>query len=71
MDPTSLEERSADGKLIMGLNAYKELCTLQISGEGVLINKDAVISCANIAASRAVRLVDTLKTVLAKDLSER
>jgi len=71
LDPTNLEERSADGKLIMGLNAYKELCTLQIGGDGVFINKEAVMSCANIAASKAVELVKTLKTNLARDLAER
>lgn len=71
LDPTNVEERSADGKLIMGLNAYKELCTLQIGGDGVFINKNAVMSCASIAASKAVELVNSLKTILAQDLSER
>lgn len=71
LDPTNVEERSSDGKLIMGLNAYKELCTLQIGGDGVFINKDAVMSCASIAASKAVELVNSLKSNLAQDLSER
>jgi len=71
LDPTNVEERSADGKLIMGLNAYKELCTLQIGGDGVFINKNAVMSCASIAASKALELVNNLKSSLAKDLSER
>jgi len=55
----------------MGLNAYKELCTLQIGGDGVFINKNAVMSCASIAASKALELVNNLKSSLAKDLSER
>ncbi|XP_046438503.1 exosome complex component RRP45-like isoform X2 [Daphnia pulex] len=71
LDPTNLEERSADGKLVMGLNAYRELCTLQISGDGVFIHKEAVISCANVAASRAVQMVEMLKKSLADDAAER
>lgn len=71
LDPTNLEERSADGKLVLGLNAYRELCTLQISGDGVFIRKEAVLSCANVAASRAVEMVEMLKKCLAADAAER
>ena len=66
-----MEERSADGKLTMGLNAYRELCTLQIAGEGVFINKEAVLSCANVAANRAIEMVNALKSALAADAVER
>lgn len=55
----------------MGLNAYRELCTLQISGDGVFIRKEAVLSCANVAASRAVEMVEMLKKCLAADAAER
>ena len=55
----------------MGLNAYRELCTLQIAGEGVFISKDAVLSCANVAANRAVEMVNLLKTALSTDAAER
>lgn len=44
---------------------------MQISGNGVYINKDAVLSCANVAAARAVEIVATLKAALAKDAKER
>ncbi len=71
MDPTNLEERSANGKLVMGLNAYRELCTLQISGDGVFIHKEAVLSCANVAASRAVEMVEMLKKALAANAADR
>lgn len=55
----------------MGLNAYRELCTMQISGDGVFIHKEAVLSCANVAASRAVNIVEKLKKALADDAAER
>jgi len=47
------------------------LCTLQITGDGVFIDKKAVLSAANVAAARAVEMVSTLKEVLAADASER
>lgn len=71
LDPTNLEERSSDGKLILGLNAYRELCTLQISGDAVFTKKEAVLSCANVAASRAVEMVGKLKAALASDAANR
>lgn len=71
LDPTNLEERSANGKLILGLNAYRELCTLQITGAGVFIEKSAVLSAANVAAVKAVEMVATLKQALASDATER
>lgn len=55
----------------MGVNAYRELCTLQISGDGVYIQKEAVLSCANVAATKAVEMVEMLKTALAADSAER
>ena len=66
-----MEERASDGKLVLGLNAYRELCTLQITGEGVFIKKEAVLSSANVAAARAVETVAMLKKVLADDAAER
>ena len=71
LDPTYLEERSADGKLVLGLNAYRELCTLQITGNGVFITKEAVLSSANVAAARAVEMVTALKESLTADAAER
>lgn len=71
LDPTSLEERSADGKLTVGLNAYRELCTLQIAGEGVFIGKEAVLSCANVAAVRALEMVNLLKKAISQDAADR
>lgn len=55
----------------MGLNAYRELCTLQISGDGVFIHKEVVLSCANVAAARAVEMVEMLKKSLAADAAVR
>ena len=71
LDPTNLEERCADGRLIMAFNAYKELCTLHMAGDGVFVTKDAVLSCANVAAHRAVEMVALLKSAITKDANQR
>ena len=38
MDPTWQEEQVMDGKLVVGVNPYKEICTLHLAGN-MLINK--------------------------------
>ncbi len=41
MDPTELEERCMDGKLVIGMNRHREVCTMQLSGN-ILLLKDQV-----------------------------
>lgn len=42
VDPSELEERCMDGKLVIGMNRHREICTMQLSGN-VLLHKDQVI----------------------------
>ena len=41
VDPTELEERCMDGKLVIGMNRHREICTMQLSGN-ILLLKDQV-----------------------------
>lgn len=41
VDPTELEEKCMDGKLVVGMNRHREICTMQLSGNMLLL-KDQV-----------------------------
>ncbi len=43
IDPTELEERCMDGKLVVGMNKHREISTMQLSGN-ILLLKDQVLS---------------------------
>lgn len=44
VDPTDKEEKVMDGKMVIGMNKHREICTLQVSGE-MLLMKDQVKFC--------------------------
>lgn len=44
VDPTDKEEKVMDGKMVIGMNKHREICTLQVSGE-MLLMKDQVEIC--------------------------
>ena len=41
VDPTDLEEKTMDGKVIVGMNVHQEICCLQMAGK-LLLEKDQV-----------------------------
>lgn len=41
VDPNELEEKCMDGKLVIGMNRHREICTMQLSGSMLLL-KDQV-----------------------------
>ena len=41
VDPTELEEKCMDGKLVIGMNRHREICTMKLSGN-LLLLKDQV-----------------------------
>ena len=41
VDPTDLEERTMDGKVVVGINVHQEICCLQMAGK-LLLEKDQV-----------------------------
>ena len=40
-DPTEVEERATEGRLTVGMNSYREICTLHLTGR-LLLNKQQV-----------------------------
>lgn len=43
VDPTELEEKMVEGKIIVGANSHREICALHCSGN-ILIKKPQVVS---------------------------
>lgn len=41
VDPSEKEEKVTEGKLVIGMNKYREICTLQLTGQMLLL-KDQV-----------------------------
>ena len=46
------EEAVMEGKIVFGVNPYREICTLHLAGN-MLIDKDAVLRYAHAAARHA------------------
>lgn len=67
VDPTELEERCMDGKLVIGMNRHREVCTMQLSGN-VLLLKDQIKRCVSIATSKVTNLTAFIQSELAKTL---
>jgi len=70
-DPDHEEEAVMDGKLVLGINPYREICTLHLAGH-MLISKEQVL---RLASSEAVTFakdsVAMIKAALAEDASAR
>lgn len=69
-DPIAREEKVMDGKMIIGMNKHREICTLQMTGN-MLLNKEQVLRCTNIATVKIVELNDVLQNALSADEEAR
>jgi 3' exoribonuclease family, domain 2 len=69
-DPTALEERVSDASLVLAINAYKELCCMHLTGFS-LTSPRLILQCSEIAANRAKRVVEFIKSTLEEDEKER
>ena len=38
VDPTDKEEKVMDGKMVIGMNKHREICTLQMAGDMLLMD---------------------------------
>lgn len=65
VDPTDIEERCMDGKLVIGMNRHQEICTMQLSGN-ILLLKDQIKRCVNIAGSKVTQLTEYIQAEVAK-----
>merc|ERR1712168_838122 len=70
VDPTDLEEKTMDGKVIVGMNVHQEICCLQMAGK-LLLEKDQVIRCTNIALVKVIAITQQIKARLAEDTERR
>jgi hypothetical protein len=69
-DPTLLEERVSEATLVLAINAYKELCCMHLTGVS-LTSPRLIQKCSEIAAERARRVVEFIKSMLEDDNEER
>jgi len=67
VDPSELEERCMDGKLVIGMNRHREICTMQLSGN-ILLLKDQIKRCVNIAASKVTQLTQFIQSEIVKTI---
>ena len=44
VDPNELEEKCMDGKLVIGMNRHREICTMQLSGNMLLFKDQVTLS---------------------------
>lgn len=69
-DPTYLEERVAEAKIVFGMNSYGELCGLHLGGI-TLTSSDLLLRTATKAAKRARIIVQKIKDVIQDDSEKR
>jgi hypothetical protein len=49
-----------DGKLVIGMNRHREICTMQLSGN-ILLLKDQIKRCVSIATTKCIKLTEYLQ----------
>lgn len=54
-----------DGKLVIGMNRHREICTMQLSGN-ILLLKDQIKRCVNIAGTKVTQLTDYIQAEITK-----
>uniref|UniRef100_A0A182T0Q0 Exosome complex component RRP45 n=1 Tax=Anopheles maculatus TaxID=74869 RepID=A0A182T0Q0_9DIPT len=69
-DPTYLEERVAEAKMVFGINSYGELCGLHLGGT-TLTSSDLLLRTSAKASKRARLVVEKIKSAIQKDSVDR
>ncbi|CAB4056833.1 RRP45 [Lepeophtheirus salmonis] len=69
-DPSRDEEVVMDGKVVLGMNPYREICALHLAGQK-LVDKRLVLQLASKAAEYAKNIVNKLKNELKLDEKAR
>ncbi|XP_064637673.1 exosome complex component RRP45-like isoform X2 [Lineus longissimus] len=70
VDPTDREEHCMEGKMVIGMNKHREICTLQMTGDMLLL-KDQVLRCSNIAVVKVTELTKLIQNALENDAKAR
>ncbi|XP_071087734.1 exosome complex component RRP45-like [Haliotis cracherodii] len=66
VDPSLVEEKVMDGKMVIGMNKHREICMLQITGEMLLL-KEQVLRCSNIAVVKVTEISELILKALEND----
>uniref|UniRef100_A0A182K3S7 Exosome complex component RRP45 n=1 Tax=Anopheles christyi TaxID=43041 RepID=A0A182K3S7_9DIPT len=69
-DPTYLEERVAEARMVFGLNSYGELCGLHLGGT-TLTSSELLLRTSTKASKRARLVVEKIKAAIQKDGEDR
>lgn len=69
-DPTYLEERVAEAKIVFGMNSYGELCGIHLGGI-TLTSSDLLLKTAAKGAKRARTIVQKIKDSIQEDAEKR
>ncbi|XP_065059385.1 exosome complex component RRP45-like isoform X2 [Rhopilema esculentum] len=69
LDPTELEEFVLDGKMMIAMNSYMEICCAKMCG--VSIDPEKVIMCCRIASSKVKEITAKIKKSLENDNEKR
>ena len=69
-DPSLLEEECSGGKMVIGVNAYREVCTLHLAGQ-VIIDKNLVLRLSHTAADKSKKVVEKIKQSLKEEEERR
>ncbi|KAK2169776.1 hypothetical protein LSH36_7g16089 [Paralvinella palmiformis] len=70
VDPSEKEERVMEGKLVIGMNKHREVCTLQMTGSMLLL-KDQVLRCSNITVKKVTEMTNLIQKALENDTKAR
>ncbi|KAJ8297758.1 hypothetical protein KUTeg_024289 [Tegillarca granosa] len=70
VDPTDKEEKVMDGKMVVGMNKHREICSLQVTGQMLLL-KDQVLRCSNIAVVKVTEITELIHNALDNDRQAR
>ncbi|KAG5310904.1 EXOS9 protein, partial [Acromyrmex insinuator] len=72
MDPTYIEEKVGVAELTLGVNSYRELCSLHFDYlTKTMTVKDVISAVSNDAANYATKLVQQIKEAVIKDVQSR
>ncbi|KAH9523114.1 Exosome complex component RRP45 [Bulinus truncatus] len=70
VDPSEKEEKVMEGKMVIGMNKHREICTLQVTGQMLLL-KEQVLRCSNIAVSKVSVITELIFEALENDRQAR
>ncbi|KAH3830630.1 exosome complex component RRP45-like [Dreissena polymorpha] len=70
VDPVDLEEKVMEGRMVIAMNKHREICTLQVTGQMLLL-KDQVLRCSNIAVVKVAEITELIHKALENDRQER